>query len=803
MMALQSAEAAGLERRSQAETPDDRRGFYVEVDSFPGIGLALAGLDPQRGRLHPELRGVRTDTVEGAAVERAVVWVPFEKAAYFIRRVEQYLETNERPTPANADLIERIERISLATLEAFWTDRVASFPAGTEPVWWEIWLRRSDGRELIRLREWAVTAGAHVGARSLALGDRVIALVEASPPVLASAVDLLDDIAELRRPGVGAEMLAEEGAAEQMPWIEDLAARTVTARPDSPAVCVLDTGVQRVHPLLEASLAAGDCHACDPTWGTDDHKGHGTAMAGLALYGRLDDPIAQTGPVRLGHRLESVKLLPRANDTPRGLWGAMTAVAASLVEAEAPGRHRVFSVAIAADTDAPLARGPLAGVGQPTGWSAAVDALAAGQQIATTDDGLVVLEEGGADATRLFIVAAGNVEEFDDDLGDDFLDRCDLSAIRDPGQAWNAITVGAMTDRDSINVADGTFVGWLPLAPHGELSPCSRTSVNHDRKWPVKPDVVLEGGNHAKSPDGRRYDTPPSLQLLTTARVSHGTRPLTVTGQTSAATAQAGHLAASIMTQYPRLWPETVRALIIHSAEWTPAMRAHLGTRPSRGLVDSLKRRYGMGVPDLTRATRSATDALTLVAEDVIHPFADGTMNEMMVHQLPWPETELASLGAAQVGLRVTLSYFIEPYAARRGWESRYGYQSHGLRFDLRRPTETDRQFRGRVNQLARGDGWDGRDTDTDASQWFFGPNSRTSGSVFSDIWEGSAIDLARRGSIAVYPVGGWWKERPRLDRSAAGARYALVVSIETPGQEVDIWTPVAIEAGVAVQIET
>jgi len=70
-------------------------------------------------------------------------------------------------------------------------------------------------------------------------------------------------------------------------------------------------------------------------------------------------------------------------------------------------------------------------------------------------------------------------------------------------------------------------------------------------------------------------------------------------------------------------------------------------------------------------------------------------------------------------------------------------------------------------------------------------------------MWTGPAIDLSRRGVIAVYPVGGWWKERKALDRSAGGARYALIASIETPGQEVDIWTPVAIEAGVAVEITT
>ncbi|MGE5784289.1 MAG: hypothetical protein ACM3ZE_06845 [Myxococcales bacterium] len=50
--------------------------------------------------------------------------------------------------------------------------------------------------------------------------------------------------------------------------------------------------------------------------------------------------------------------------------------------------------------------------------------------------------------------------------------------------------------------------------------------------------------------------------------------------------------------------------------------------------------------------------------------------------------------------------------------------------------------------------------------------------------------------------MSGWWKEQPKRDRSGKGARYALVVSIETPGVETDIWTPVAQQIGVPVEVE-
>jgi hypothetical protein len=209
-----------------------------------------------------------------------------------------------------------------------------------------------------------------------------------------------------------------------------------------------------------------------------------------------------------------------------------------------------------------------------------------------------------------------------------------------------------------------------------------------------------------------------------------------------------------------------------------------------------------MGVPDFDRATRSAKDALTLVAQELIHPF-DGASRtrEMHIHNLPWPGDALSDLGAVTVRLRITLSYFVEPNPGRRGWVRRYSYSSHGLRFDVRRPTEDADTFRKRVNQAALAEEEGRPTTDSDSREWMFGPTLRTSGSIHSDIWEGSAIDLASRGMIAVYPVSGWWKENPARDKSEQGARYSLVVSIEAPGEDVDIWTPVVQQLTIPVEV--
>jgi hypothetical protein len=797
---LRQAEQDALARRAQVgiDVAGAIDGIYVTFESFEGLADAVQSLDPGGRGQRPQLRMVKTVLLDDRTVEQAVVFIPDGKVGYFLRRIERYLQSLDKANPNHANLLDRIDTIGAASLERLWTD-IAPFPSGADPVWWEVWLRKRDGEEVARMRAFGEATDAQVGDETLAFTDRIVVLVRASVAQLSRALDVLDDVAELRRPREPTSLIALQDAADQAEWVEDLAARTTPATAAAPAATVIDTGVHQAHPLLTDSLDPTDCHACDPAWGDHDHHGHGTEMAGLALYGDLGSAALSGGPINLRHRLESVKLLPPSGANDPRLWGALTATATSVVEVRAPDRRRAFGVAVTAERD-PLdpTQANQLHLGEPTSWSAAVDALAAGLAIETTDDGMVYFDEDEERERRLFLVAAGNVDQWEDD----FLARSDLEPIEDPGQAWNALTVGAYTDIDTIDPSEG-YAGWTAHAPRGELSPHSRTSVAFNKQWPVKPDVVLEGGNLGRSPNSTAFDTPISMQLLTTRAPLHTPRLLTVTSMTSAATAQGVHLAASILAEYPRLWPETVRALIVHSAEWTDAMRARFNAAGSRKETAALFRRYGMGVPDFTRATRSATDALTLVAEDRIHPFANGKMREMNLHELPWPVDVLRDLGGADVRLRVTLSYFVDPNPARRGWRRRYRYASHGLRFDVRRPTESTDDFRKRINQLALAEDEQRPTTDSDAQQWCFGPDLRSAGSLHTDVWTGTAADLAQRGVIAVYPVSGWWKDRPDRDRSGDGARYSLIVSVETPGQEVDIWTPVAAEVGISIAIET
>jgi len=126
-------------------------------------------------------------------------------------------------------------------------------------------------------------------------------------------------------------------------------------------------------------------------------------------------------------------------------------------------------------------------------------------------------------------------------------------------------------------------------------------------------------------------------------------------------------------------------------------------SEPTKNDYARLVRHCGFGVPNLGRAQWSVSNSLTLIVEEELHPFIrqgskDPTLRDMQLHRLPWPLHELEELDATEVEMRVTLSYFIEPNPSDRG-RSRYRYESHGLRFDVKRPHESTPGFRARVNR--------------------------------------------------------------------------------------------------------
>ena len=659
-------------------------------------------------------------------------------------------------------------------MRSLFTDHRDFFPPAGERIWWEVWTRVGQREMFHNLCD---ALDIPLQPQTLTFPDRDVWLLYGNEITIARLFLNSSAIAELRRAKDTPAPFVEWSNTEQAGWAADLAER-VSAQTNPPiSVCLLDTEVTRLHPLLGLVLAENDEHVYDPAWTAGDVIGHGTNMAGTIIYGDLTPLLQSANPVSISYCLESVKVLPDEGENNPRLYGAITGEAVARAEVSAPQRKRVVCLALTSEfgTDN----------GRPSSWSSRIDQLSFGDET----------------IKRLILISAGNIRN--NLSAAEYPFRNETEPIENPAQAWNAITVGAYTEKDTIE--DPAYAGWNIVAPVGDLCPTSRTSLTWGRQWPIKPDLVMEGGNWAS--DGEQCDCPDDLGILTTYR-DPTIRHFETFRDTSAATAAAANLAAKIYAAMPERWPETIRALMVHSAEWTPVMRQQLDSSTSENQRIAVLRKFGYGVPDLDRAILSAANDLTLIAEDTLLPLykEEGRIKsrDMNLHVFPWPRPELEQMGELEVELRVTLSYFVEPNPGERGWLRRHRYPSHGLRFEVKHALESVPEFRRRINKAAAAEEHAeiAIQATAEGDNWLL-KRSRNSGSIHSDFWRGSAAELAQRSAIAVYPIGGWWKENPAHHRFDQRVRYALVVSIKAVNSNIDIYTPVRTQIATATAITT
>lgn len=792
--AVNAAEAQMAQR--DPDIAQGVEGFYLEFEIPAAQAAIVDKLENKRGRNPIELVAVRPAPDDPEEHVLATVYVPTTRKDFYEGKVEKYesedsvryekgpdgadlidaqgnrVEKSRRPK--NEVLVASIDAVRLAQLRSLYTDP-ADFPPAGQEIWWEVWLRSGAREALLHAAERLNIA---IRDHSVRFAEREVVLARATPEALTCLIAHTDIVAELRLNRDTPALFMEMEPTGQIEWTDDALTRLTPPPGDAPAVCVLDSGATRNHPLIEPVLSAADHQAWRADWPPDDNgqwRGHGTQMSGLALYGDLTPILVGNEPITPAHRLESMKILPDRGQNDPDLYGYITASAVSRAEIQASDRNRVFCMAVTADGDH--------WQGRPSSWSAKVDDLAYGD---------------GSDQ-RLIVIAGGNIEP--SYPAGEYLDQNDAAEIESPAQAWNALTVGATTEL--CNITDPTFAGWQAMAPAGDLSPCGRTSVTFGDGWPIKPEVVFEGGNCGVNPATGAGDHVDDLALLSTFHRPNE-RLLTVTGDTSAATALVARMSAQVLADNELAWPETIRGLIVHSARWTDVMRGHLPERPNQSHKRLLVRRYGYGVPALNRALRSASNDVTLVVEGEMQPFqANGgkvKTRDMILHNFPWLQEALEALGDTAVSMRVTLSYFVEPNPGERGWTQKHRYASHGLRFAVKRAEEGMDAFRGRINKAARDEEERG-DLGGAEAGWYLGPRLRNRGSIHSDIWEGTAAELASRHAIAVYPTGGWWRQKPALQRADRRIRYSLIVSLEAP-VGVDLYTPIQTAISPEVEID-
>lgn len=527
---LDAISKAAKQSSEQDEVRQSDRGVYVQVEGRAGEPFLPESFE----RKSIELLGAR-ELADSKKV-RATLFVPADSVDVFPSIVEVYRTKlhSKSNQPFNQPLVESIGEFRIGEFRSLWTDVPDKFPRPGVKFNWEVWLRANSAEGF---RSAAKKLGVEIGNGGLRFPESEVLMVFATPEQLEELTLKTHAVSELRRQSVTADFfrsLPNEGQAE---WVAELQIRTIFNSDIDKAVriCLLDTGVNRSHPLISPACEDADCNVARESWGTgDDHDGHGTELAGIALYGDLATVLAASDVVEIPHRLESVKIIPPKGENPQALFGEITRDAVHISELMGREVPRVFCLASTTEYDTPH-------FGQPTSWSSALDQLVAGRG-------------DGSEPRRLMCVSAGNV------LGNgaayrksDYPTRNDSAEVESPSHAWNCITVGAFTQMASITNSD--YRGYVPVAPIGDLCPNSRTSSWGDT-WPIKPDVVCEGGNFASEP-GPGYASPvDDLSILTTSR-DYPTPSFSTTNSTSAATAEAARIVAHLAAENRSLGPVT------------------------------------------------------------------------------------------------------------------------------------------------------------------------------------------------------------------------------------------------------
>lgn len=761
------------EKRRRAISMIVRNGTYLEFESAPNFDLKTKSLEFHKSGI--QLLNVRKEKKsDGTTINKATVFIPKAKENYFLKKVDEYLKKETKNgNPKNKEFIESIEDIKLAVLESFWIGDKSWIP-DTNKKWCEIWLNVDDYKLEETFRALLKSLNIEVKNQKLSFPERRVLFIHANKELLTSIIESSSLVAEMRRATEVATFFVDLDNKEQTDWAKDLIERININKQSNTVISILDTGINNGHILINPFLEDSDCYTYKKEWGTSDTYGHGTNMAGLSIYYDLQSALESKDNITVNHILESYKIINNKDPHEPELYGAVTQEAVSNLIINNPNRKRIICMAITS-TEYGI------NDGSPSSWSAAIDELISGHI-----DGV----------KKLFVVSAGNTspEEWK------YYPTSNLtSVVQDPAQSWNAISVGAYTEKCEYDFA--TYGVMDVLAESGQLSPHSTTSLMWNDKWPIKPEIVLEGGNVIKDSSGLcdQYE----LSLLTTHHKPLE-RQFTTMWATSAATAEASYMVAELQNRYPNAWPETIRGLLIHSAEWTDAMKKQFLTSGNKTDRKRLLRICGYGVPSLDRAIKCANSCVNLIMESEIQPFykvkSEYKTKDMNIHEIPWPKEALENLFDTPVDMKVTLSYFIQPGPGQVGWKDRYKYPSCGLRFDVN-GSDTKEEFEARISK-AMAEEMDITQTGNGGIQWDIGSRNRTTGSIHSDTWHGTAADLAMSNYIAVYPAAGWWKERKHLGYGEEKIRYSLIISISTPKTNIDLYTPIINKIENKIKIE-
>lgn len=387
---------------------------------------------------------------------------------------------------------------------------------------------------------------------------------------------------------------------------------------NAPGITILDSGIATGHPLLAPAM--GEAQSFLPGVPDADGTGHGTHIAGLALYGDVEETL-RNGAFVPQFRLFSGRILDDDNAYETGFVENHITDAVRYFNQEYG--CRIFNLSIG-DKRKPYFQGHVRG-------------------LAFTLDNL------SRELGVVFVVSAGNVSHNQQSGQDwrehypEYLSHEDWSLV-DPAPALNVLTVGSLArwDRDFNSQRYPYDPVEVPVALHNQPSPFTRRGPS--LAGAIKPDLVAYGGNWAVNTRAGFHIVEQGLGELSTNRGFAAGQLLGEQCGTSFAAPHITHLCARLLAENPGSGINLVRALLVsHAAVPGPC----IDLLPD---ADVRRKICGYGQVDGRALLRSIENDVTLTAEDTLRD------KRHHFYEIPIPDDFVTS-GQRDRELTVTLSY--------------------------------------------------------------------------------------------------------------------------------------------------
>jgi len=597
------------------------------------------GIDPSlvlRVQLHPQA-GVDEDTWERCGLvllsidenKTLVLFSSDNDLSDFKRRLSEYKEGPTRPGQKSAPhtaIFASIDEISEVCPEdrigrlfrSEGTEDLDAFDNSTRYVvdieLWDFGSQQLNQTKINELRSFIEQEGGSVSDQYI--GESMVLLRAQTSGALIKIILEIDYVASVDlppKPSLSVSEILQIG-------VEDL--NDVHAPQEgSPGIVVLDSGLSTGHPLI--GPAVGEATSVPRSWGdASDGNGHGTMVAGLALYGNIEECIrSRTFIPTL--TLYSARVLNDNNE-----FDDENLITTQMREAIEYFRNtyscRVFNASLGDD------RLPYKG-GKVSPWASILDTLA--RQL----DVVIVVSAGNYKHNP----RSGNTDEHLQDYPRYLLD--DAARIIEPATGLIVLTVGSLAHLNTIPPGSASnSVAFRPIAQPYQPSPFTRCGPGLGGA--IKPELCEIGGNWVYDGQMQSVRNIQECSVVSTNR-QYIQRLFTTDVGTSFAAPKVAHIAAQLYRTFPDASANLIRALLVASAivpEETSNLIEPLGR-------DSILRVCGYGRPSLSLAQTSDESRVVLYAESQLG------FDNFHIYELPIPDEFIQEHGSRSI--TVTLAY--------------------------------------------------------------------------------------------------------------------------------------------------